>query len=164
MSLLPLGHSASSSEVYIEGINKPVTKVYSNRPAWVAPQRTHFMSNFARSSPTLALGATFGVVLMAATGIVNVMGGSRYGGTCPRQPSCVSHAEAHRADGQGRWGHDRDGCPCARASGNVPLRSRWEDGCDRARTGAPSPPDGWIGCADRRPGRRAAPLRERRAG
>ena len=80
MSLLPVGHSASSSEVYCEGLDRPVTKVYSNRPAWVAPSRAHFFSNFARQSPTLALVSTFGVVLMSATAIVNTLGGSRYGG------------------------------------------------------------------------------------
>ena len=88
MSLLPLGHSASSSEVYCEGINKPVTKVYSNRPAWVAPARSHFFSNFARQSPTLALVSTFGATLMAANMIVSV---STHGGASIRHASLHAH-------------------------------------------------------------------------
>eukprot|EP01043_Picozoa_sp_COSAG02_P011810 COSAG02_NODE_441_length_22281_cov_6.119556_18_plen_113_part_00 len=102
MSLLPLGHNASSSEVYCESLDKPVTKVYQNRPAWVAGSRSHFMSNFARQSPTLALVSTFGVVLMAASGIVTTLGGSRYGGTSNVAP-CTHPMHSPR----GAWGDAR---------------------------------------------------------
>ena len=74
MSGLQLGHKFASSELYVEAINKQVPYVYQNRAAWVAPSRSHWFSNFARSSPTMAFAATFGVVLMAAGGIVKSCG------------------------------------------------------------------------------------------
>ena len=79
MSGLTLGHKYASSELYVNAINKEVPYVYQNRAAWVAPSRVHWLNSFAKSSPTMAFAATFGITLMAAGGIVNFLGGSRYG-------------------------------------------------------------------------------------
>ena len=62
---------------YMDALNesKRPTAVFSNRPAWVAPQRTHWLHAFAKSSPQLA--TIFGVVgtCGAAAMIINMLGG-----------------------------------------------------------------------------------------
>ena len=59
---LPGGTAAPGSEVVgatpeirMDKLAKPVTKVYSNRAAWIAPSRRHWLADSARHSP----GMTF---------------------------------------------------------------------------------------------------------
>ena len=45
----------------------PVTRVYPNRPAWVAPSRKHWLVEMSKAQPVLTWAAILGACLGSAT-------------------------------------------------------------------------------------------------
>ena len=85
MAALPALKRSATSGARMARLDRPVTRVYANRPMWQVPERKHWLNEMANQNTYLTHAVGIVGCMVAAQFVVVNFGGSGYGAPPPPQ-------------------------------------------------------------------------------
>ena len=85
MAALPALKRSATSGARMAVLDRPITRVYANRPMWQTPERKHWLNEMANQNTYLTHAVGIAGCMVAAQFIVVNFGGSGYGAPPPPQ-------------------------------------------------------------------------------
>jgi len=86
MAALPALKRSATSGARMAVLDRPITRVYANRPMWQTPERKHWLNEMANQNSYLTHAVGIVGCMVAAQFIVVNFGGSGYGAPQPPKP------------------------------------------------------------------------------
>ena len=86
MAALPALKRSATSGARMAVLDRPITRVYANRPMWQTPERKHWLNEMANQNTYLTHAVGIAGCMVAAQFIVVNFGGSGYGAPPPPKP------------------------------------------------------------------------------
>ena len=83
MAALPALKRSATSGARMARLDRPVTRVYANRPMWQVPERKHWLNEMANENTYLTHAVGIVGCMVAAQFVVVNFGGSGYGAPPP---------------------------------------------------------------------------------
>ena len=145
MAALPALKRSATSGARMARLDRPVTRVYANRPMWQVPERKHWLNEMANQNTYLTHAVGIVGCMVAAQFVVVNFGGSGYGAPPPPR-LCFQGPPDFFAVGR-RCHHSvlrssrSRALSCSSLAGIVAARSTCSVGSRSARSG------GWKKCS-----------------
>ena len=86
MAALPALKRSATSGARMARLDRPISRVYANRPMWQTPERKHWLNEMANQNSYLTHAVGIVGCMVAAQFIVVNFGGSGYGAPQPPKP------------------------------------------------------------------------------
>ena len=90
MAALPALKRSATSGARMARLDRPITRVYANRPMWQTPERKHWLNEMANQNTYLTHAVGIAGCMVAAQFIVVNFGGSGY-----EDPKTITREWAH---------------------------------------------------------------------